>query len=181
MFANGSYAKVWEIRPSENGKTKTVRMSTSTKNQQTQEYEQDFGGFVRLVGKANKVDLKVGDKVKLISVGVTNKYVKERNTTYTNFTCFELEVQENTNYNQSQQPQNNTQPKQQPQQNNNGYNNNYNNKQYNNSYNNNYNNQNYNRNNYNNNYNNGQRNYNQYNNNAFMNEPTDSSEMPFGN
>ena len=94
MFANNAYAKVWEVKPSDNGKSKQVRLSTSRKKEDGS-YEQDFSGFVRFVGKANELDIKADDRVQLLSVGVTNNYVKEKSTTYTNYTCFDAKIAEN--------------------------------------------------------------------------------------
>lgn len=94
MFANNAYAKVWEVKPSDNGKSKQVRLSTSRKKEDGS-YEQDFSGFVRFVGKANELDVKADDRIQLLSVGVTNNYVKEKNVTYTNFTCFDAKIAEN--------------------------------------------------------------------------------------
>lgn len=44
-FRTGAYAKVWEVTPMSDTSTK-VRLSVSRKNKQTNEYEQDFSGFV---------------------------------------------------------------------------------------------------------------------------------------
>ena len=100
MFANNAYAKVWEVKPSDNGKSKQVRLSTSRKKEDGS-YEQDFSGFVRFVGKANELDIKADDRIQMLSVGVTNNYVKEKNTTYTNYTCFDAKIAENTGTNSS--------------------------------------------------------------------------------
>ena len=100
MFANNAYAKVWEVKPSDNGKSKQVRLSTSRKKEDGS-YEQDFSGFVRFVGKANELDIKADDRIQMLSVGVTNNYVKEKNTTYTNYTCFDAKIAENTGTNGS--------------------------------------------------------------------------------
>lgn len=94
MFSNNAYAKVWEIKPSTSGKSKIIRISTSRKNDNG-EYEQDFSGYVRLVGNANAANIKEGDRVQLLSIGVTTNYVKEKNITYTNYICFDLKVMDN--------------------------------------------------------------------------------------
>lgn len=115
MFSNGAYAKVWEIKPTQSQKSKVIRISTSRKVADGQ-YEQDFSGFVRLVGKANQVDIKVGDSIQLVSVGVSTSYVKETQKQYTNFTCFELKVAENNKNNAAPTPsQGQAQPQGQPQ------------------------------------------------------------------
>ena len=89
-FRKGAYAKCWEVTPNNETSTK-VRLSTSFKNKQTGEYEQDFSGFVMFVGTgcaAKAAKLSKGDRIRLGDVDVTTKYVKEKETTYTNFKCF---------------------------------------------------------------------------------------------
>ena len=97
MFSAGSYAKVWEIKRLQD-KYADMRISTSHKNE-SGDYEQDFSGFVRLVGKARKDAEYVheNDTIKIVRCGVTNKYDKEKKVTYTNFTIFEIEVQDEKN------------------------------------------------------------------------------------
>ena len=93
-FRTGVYAKVWEVRE----KSPTItegRISISRKNKQTGEYEQDFNGWVRFVGTANAASalkLNKQDSIKLGDVDVTNRYDKEKEVTYTNFTVFGFEV-----------------------------------------------------------------------------------------
>ncbi len=43
-FRTGAYAKVWEVDPVRDTATK-IRISTSRKDKQTGEYEQDFSGY----------------------------------------------------------------------------------------------------------------------------------------
>lgn len=50
-FRTGAYAKIWEVTPMSDTSTK-VRLSVSRKNKQTNEYEQDFSGFVLAIGTA---------------------------------------------------------------------------------------------------------------------------------
>ena len=94
MFSVGSYAKVWEVKRIEE-KYIDLRISTSKKDKDGN-YEQDFGGFVRLVGKARTEGeyLNVGDSFKIVRCGVENRYDNEKKMTYTNFIVFELEIQE---------------------------------------------------------------------------------------
>lgn len=91
MFGTGSYLKVWEVK-NKADKYLDARCSTSRKVADGQ-YETDFSGFVRFVGQAfeSMKDAKAGDSVKIVRCGVTNSYVKEKNTTYTNFVVFEVE------------------------------------------------------------------------------------------
>ena len=50
-FRTGAFAKVWEVTPMSDTSTK-LRMSISRKNKKTDEYEQDFSGFVLAIGTA---------------------------------------------------------------------------------------------------------------------------------
>ena len=92
-FRNEGYATVWSTEKISDGVTK-VRISTSRKNKDTNEYEQDFSGFVRFVGRgvaARALALHEKDRIKLGKVEVTTTYNKEKKTEYINYTCFEFE------------------------------------------------------------------------------------------
>lgn len=94
-FRKDAYATVWEVTPVSETMTK-VRLSTSKKNRQTDQYETDFSGFVAFVGAAaakNAAHLAEKDRIKLGDVDVTTKYDKEKKITYTNFTAFNFEQQ----------------------------------------------------------------------------------------
>ena len=98
------FVKVWEVE--NKGNYHIVNLSTSKKNKDTNEYETDFSSkFVRFIGTAHTLasDLKKGDTIKIGSCEVTNKYDKEKNTTYTNYLVysFEKEGDNNSNNNQS--------------------------------------------------------------------------------
>ena len=92
MFSVGSYAKVWEVKRSAE-KYIDLRISTSKKDKDGN-YEQDFGAFVRLVGKARSEGeyLNVGDSFKILRCGVENHYDKEKKQTFTNYIIFEIET-----------------------------------------------------------------------------------------
>ena len=92
MFSVGSYAKVWEVKRSAE-KYIDLRISTSKKVEDGK-YEQDFGGFVRLIGKARSEGeyLNVGDSFKILRCGVENHYDKEKKQTFTNYIIFEIET-----------------------------------------------------------------------------------------
>lgn len=93
-FRTGAYAKVWEVTPMSDTSTK-VRMSVSRKNKQTNEYEQDFSGFVLAIGSAaarKAATLKEGDRIQLGDVDVSTKYDKEKKVTYTNFKMFSFDM-----------------------------------------------------------------------------------------
>lgn len=95
MFSVGSYAKIWQIKEIKDNYSE-VRISTSAKNKTTEQYEQDFGGFVRMVGQAHKQlqYLSERDSFKILRCGVTNNYDKAKNVTYTNYVIFEIEAQD---------------------------------------------------------------------------------------
>lgn len=94
MFSVGSYAKLWQIKEIKD-KYSEVRISTSRKNKEGK-YEQDFGGFVRMVGQAHEQInyLTEGDSFKIVRCGVSNTYDKEKKVTYNNFVIFEIEADE---------------------------------------------------------------------------------------
>ena len=106
-FRAGSYAKVWAVEPKSDTNT-TLRISISRKNKQTGEYEQDFSGFVSFVGTAaakKAACLKEGDRIKLGDVDVTTSYNSEKKITYTNFKCFNFDVESSTQDTASSEPQ----------------------------------------------------------------------------
>lgn len=98
-FKNGAYATVWTVEPVSDTMTKS-RISTSKKNKQTGEYETDFSGFVRFVG-ANAAsaarNLREKDRIKLGEVEVSNRYDKEAQKEYTNFTVFTFDLADSHN------------------------------------------------------------------------------------
>lgn len=100
--ANG-FATVWEVK-SGNGNYSDVRLSTSKKNKQTDQYETDFSGFVRFVGSAHQkaTSLKEKDKIKLGDCEVTNRYDKDKKVTYTNFAVYDFEMPDSGNSGRSQ-------------------------------------------------------------------------------
>lgn len=87
-FARSKWAKCWQIEPGE--RSTKVRISTSKKNKQTNEYEQDFSGFVTLAGTAHKeaANLKVGDTFQIGDCEVTSRYDKEKKKEYINFAIY---------------------------------------------------------------------------------------------
>jgi len=98
MFSNGTYAKLWEKRAGKGNYTEG-RISTSAKDKVTEEYKQDFGAFVRFVGKAHDSiqALDDGDRFKIERCGVTNNYDKEKKVTYTNYVVFEISSEDSRN------------------------------------------------------------------------------------
>lgn len=91
-FRYGAITKVWDIKPVSNTRT-DLRISISRKNQESGEYEEEFGGFVSCWGTAaaaKAAKLNKGDKIRLGDVDVTNRYDKLSNTIYTNYKVFSL-------------------------------------------------------------------------------------------
>ena len=99
-FRAGAYCKVWKVEKG-NGNFYVAEMSTSKKAKDRSgnviqengkdKYETDWSNkFVRLVGTAAKQaeTLSNGASVKIDSCEVTNKYDKEKNTTYTNYVIY---------------------------------------------------------------------------------------------
>lgn len=89
MFGNNNYAKIWETDRLEH--YTTCKITTSRKNKQTNQYETDFSAKVRFVWKAHEKHPQSGDKIKITSCAVTNKYDKEKKITYTNYIVFDYE------------------------------------------------------------------------------------------
>ena len=90
-FHTGCWMKVWEIRATE--PVTVLRVSISRKNKKTDQFEEDFTGFVRLVGSAadRAAEVQVGDRIKAGFCDVTTRYDKENKKSYTNFSIVEVE------------------------------------------------------------------------------------------
>lgn len=91
-FGQGKYAHIWKLE--NKGNYHVAEMSTSKKNKETEQYETDWANkFVRLVGTAHtQVDqLDISRNVKIGPCEVTNRYDKDKNTTYTNYVIFGFE------------------------------------------------------------------------------------------
>ena len=84
-FRNNYFAKVWGVRDNR------IRISTNYKDKEGN-FVQDFNGWVSLYGSAAKKEIKAGDRIQLKSVGVTNRFDKEKEREYVNYKCFALEV-----------------------------------------------------------------------------------------
>ena len=92
-FRQNAYCKIWEVTQMSDTATK-LRISISKKNKQTNEYEQDFSGFVMCIGTAaagKAAALKNGSRIKLGECDVTTKYDAEKKTSYTNFKVFSFD------------------------------------------------------------------------------------------
>lgn len=93
-FRKDAFATVFSEPAIKRDNVTSVRISISKKNKEGG-FEQTFGGYVSFVGTANAkaaAGLKVKDRIKLLEVDVTNVYDKDKNVTYTNFSCFSFEM-----------------------------------------------------------------------------------------
>lgn len=98
-FRNGAYARVWEIKTVSDTIT-NVRLSISRKNKKTDEYIQDFSGFVDFLGSVNAqkaLNLRRGDTIKLGDTDVSTSYKKETKQSFTQFKVFSFENVDNSN------------------------------------------------------------------------------------
>ena len=102
-FRTDAYATVWEIQ--NKGNYHEARITIQRKNKSTGEYEQDFSGFMRMIGTAHTLadDIQARDRIKLGSIDVTNKYDKDTKKTFTNFLCFSFEKVESYGSNKSEE------------------------------------------------------------------------------
>jgi len=93
-FRKDSYATVWEVKPRSDTMT-SARISINRKDKQTDQYVQDWGGFVAFIGTScaqKAARLRVKDRIKLGDVDVTNKYDPEKKVEYTNFNIYSFEM-----------------------------------------------------------------------------------------
>lgn len=91
-FRNTAYATVWSVEEGRGNFTK-CRISVSRKNRDTGEYEQDFSGFVMMIGPAHAKAQRLHerDRIRLKEVDVSNHYDKERNREFIDYKCFDFE------------------------------------------------------------------------------------------
>lgn len=92
-YRTGAFCRCWEVRPG-NGNWTKVRLSISRKNRDTGEYEQDFSGYVMMIGQAHAKaqKLREGDNIRLGDVDVTTTYNKEQKREYVNYKCFDFDM-----------------------------------------------------------------------------------------
>lgn len=92
-FRKDAWASVWSVEEGR-GNTMKVRISTSRKKKDTDEYEQDFSGFCTFIGnaKAKAEKLKPKDRIKLGDVDVTTWYNKEKGVEYITYKVFDFET-----------------------------------------------------------------------------------------
>ena len=100
-FSKGRFARVWRV--DDKGNYAVCQLSTSKKNKDTEQYEVDFqDGFVKFVADAHKkiTSVDISDKgipIKISSCDVTNKFDKEKNKIYVNYTVFGIELSDEFN------------------------------------------------------------------------------------
>lgn len=97
-FRTGNYARVWSVERKSPTLTK-LRISISRKST-TGGYEDDFSGFVSVIGSAaaaNAEKLKSGDRIRLGDVDVTNVYDKEKQREFITFKVFSFEMVDSSN------------------------------------------------------------------------------------
>lgn len=90
-FHTGCWLKIWEIKKTE--KNTLIRVSASRKNKTTNQFEDDFTGYIRLAGKAAEMaeELREGDRIKTGFCDVTTHYDKENKKSYVNYAILEIE------------------------------------------------------------------------------------------
>ena len=93
-FRQDGFMTVWSVEPSKSGNTTRVRLSSSRKNKNTDEWEQDFSGFCTFIGEAHKAAarLKERDRIKILECDVGTTYNKEKKTEYVNYKVFDFEM-----------------------------------------------------------------------------------------
>lgn len=93
-FRQGGYMTVWSSEASKSGNTTRVRLSSSRKNKQTGDYEQDFSGFCTFIGPAHDMakKLKEKDRIKILECDVGTTYDKEKKVEYVNYKVFSFEM-----------------------------------------------------------------------------------------
>lgn len=83
-FRTGAYAKVWSIEPKSDTWTK-LRISISRKKKDSDEYIQDYSGFIDVNGTvpaARAAKLSEGDRIRLGELDDLCSYDKEKRTEY---------------------------------------------------------------------------------------------------
>lgn len=92
-FRKDAWASVWSVEEGR-GNTMKVRISTSRKKKDSDEYEQDFSGFCTFIGtaKVKAEKLKPKDRIKLGDVDVATWYNKEKGMEYVTYKVFDFET-----------------------------------------------------------------------------------------
>ena len=106
-FHTDGYATVWSVEKKSDTMT-VARITTSRKDKATDQYKQDFSGFVAFVGRDNAaaaLTLHEKDRIKLGNTDVSSKYDKENKKEFINYTCFGFELMSSKNADAQSQPQ----------------------------------------------------------------------------
>jgi hypothetical protein len=92
-FKKDAYATIWEVKTFRESMTK-VNLSVSVKNRETDAYVTSFSHTCTFFGAAAVAALNLQrlDRIKLGDVDVTNKYDREKNTTYWNCNVYSFEM-----------------------------------------------------------------------------------------
>ena len=92
-FKNGAYATVWEVKQTKS-KSLNVRISTSYKDKNTNQYVDDFSGYVFFAGRAAEkvASCKQKDRIKLVETSVTSRYNRDTKETRYDFTVWDIET-----------------------------------------------------------------------------------------
>ena len=90
ILFNKAFLKVWKVEKKE----KYTALSCSTSDKQQDGNYKNSNWNVRLVGKANDVEVAEGDKIVVKSGKVENIWDKENNKNWLNVIVFELETDE---------------------------------------------------------------------------------------
>lgn len=86
-FKTGAFCKVWDIKDQKFGKS--AQISISKKKKDSDEYVQEFSGWVNL-SQAVADQVQKGDRIRIGECEVKNRYDKEKQQTYTNFYIYSL-------------------------------------------------------------------------------------------
>lgn len=106
-FRISSYCTVWAVE--NKGNFTKVRISITRKDRTTNEYVQDFGGYVMFIGPAHAKaqQLKPKDRIRLLEVDVSNRFDKALNREFTDFKCFDFEMADQPGARPTQAPDSN--------------------------------------------------------------------------
>jgi hypothetical protein len=91
-FGVNRYCTVWSVEPK--GNATKIRLSSSRKNKETDQFEQDFSGFCVFIGEANKkaAKLKERDRIKILECEVTSRYDSNAKREYVDYKVFNFEM-----------------------------------------------------------------------------------------
>ena len=101
IFHDGPFVTVWEIK-SKNDNYVRVRISSSRKDKETNEYFTDFSGFVSLIGAALKKFPRIESaieedgrcRIKINTFSISNRYDREEGKEYNNYGILDFSFQD---------------------------------------------------------------------------------------